>query len=242
LYYGAYEFEVCGKYIYYDVKNPIYVFILDVSAEAHSNKLFNQTLQLITNSLDSIPNPENTQICILTVDEYVQCYTVPDDLSRGPIVHQICDIHDPFLPVPVSHLMLNLESDREKINFLVERLGEIHKFEEAKLKIAALNLTSAFSIAYELLEDSGGRILTFYSRIENCGPGINVVTDNHKLYNTDAEKNLFKPDMGFYTDLSAKMFQKRITVDLFVCTHHNVNLPNPVQLCTRTGGDVYYYK
>jgi len=126
--------------------------------------------------------------------------------------------------------MLNLQSDREKINFLLERLTEIHKFEEAKLKIAALNLTSAFSIAYELLENSGGRILAFYSRIENCGPGINVVIDNHKLYNTDAEKNLFKPDMGFYTDLSAKMFQKRITVDLFVCTHHNVNLPNPVQL------------
>jgi len=71
------------------VKNPTYVFILDISAEAHSNKLFNQTLQLITNSLDSIPNPENTQICIITVDEYVQCYTVPNDLSRGPIVHQV---------------------------------------------------------------------------------------------------------------------------------------------------------
>jgi protein transport protein SEC24 len=242
LYNGAYEFDVCGKYIYYDVKSPTFVFIIDISAEAHANKLFEQTIRWLQNSLDSIPNQENTKIWILTVDEYVQCYTIPEDLERGPVTHQICDSLEAFLPVPSSEIMLNLTNDREKIDILLEKLLEIHTQEEAKHKIPFLNLSIAFALAYEILENCGGRILAFYSRIENVGPCKNVVLENHKLYNSDAEKGLFTPDSGFYTELSTKLFQKRITVDIFWCTYHTLNLPNPAQLCTKTGGDSYYYK
>ena len=242
LYYGSYEFDVWGKYVYYDVKNPVYVFIIDVSAEAHANGLFEQTILLLYNSLDSIPNPENTQICILTVDEYVHCYTVPDDVEKDPTVYSLWELYDPFIPIPMSQLMLNLSSDRHKIDCLLEQLNNIHTLEDAKRKLAALNLSLAFATAYEILENSGGRILAFYSRIENWGPGVNTITENHKLYNTDAEKNLFKPNNDFYMDLSTKMFHKRITVDIFWGTYHNVNIVNPGQLCVRTGGDVYYYK
>lgn len=38
------------------------------------------------------------------------------------------------------------------------------------------------------------------------------------------------------------MYQRRITVDIFCGTYHNLNLPNPSQLWVRTGGDVYHYK
>lgn len=62
IYYGAYEYDVHGKYIYYEKKDPIYVFILDVSAEAHNNGLFTQTLDSIAYTLDSIPNPDKTEM------------------------------------------------------------------------------------------------------------------------------------------------------------------------------------
>lgn len=242
LYCGAYEFDVWGKYVYYDVKNPVYTFIIDISAEAHTNGLFTQALQSISLTLDSLPNASNTKICIITVDEFVQCYVVPSDTSKAPTVYNCWDAVDPFLPVPTSLLMLNVVADRDKINNLLEKLPEIHKFEEAKHKIAALNLSSAFAIAYEILESWGGRILTFYSRIENWGPEINIATDALKVFNTEAEKSLFVPSSTYYNDLSIKLFMKRITVDIFWWTSHNVNLVNPAQLCTRTGGDVYYYK
>lgn len=73
-----------------------------------------------------MPNPENTQICILTVDEYVHCYTLSDDIERGPTIHQISDKTDPFLPVPFDNLMLNLSQDRGKIDHLLTKLLEIH--------------------------------------------------------------------------------------------------------------------
>ena len=242
LYYGAYEFDVWGKYVYYDVKNPVYVFIIDVSAEAHTNGLFTQALQAISLTLDSLPNASNTKIWIITVDEFVHWYVVPDDSNKYPAVYNCWEVLDPFLPIPTSKIMLNVVSDREKIDRLIEKLPEINKFEDAKHKIAALNLSSAFWIAYEILESWGGRILTFYSRIENCGPEINTVTDSLKVFNTEGEKSLFTPTSIYYNDLSVKLFMKRITVDIFWGTSHNLNIVNPAQLWTRTGGDVYYYR
>lgn len=94
----------------------------------------------------------------------------------------------------------------------------------------------------EILEKWGGRIIAFSTRIENIGPGVNTVTENHQFYNTDEEKTLFKCTNQFYKDLSNKFFEKRITVDIFSCTFQTVNLANPAILCTATGGDVYYYR
>lgn len=68
------------------------------------------------------------------------------------------------------------------------------------------------------------------------------MTDALKVYNTEAEKTLFVPSSSYYNELSVKLFMKRITVDIFCGTSHNVNIVNPAQLCTRTGGDLYYYK
>ncbi len=101
-------------------------------------------------------------------------------MEKGPIIYQVADKTDPFLPVPFEKLVLNLTQDREKIDFLLTKLLEIHTEENSKFKAPAFNLSSAFTIAYELLEKTGGRILAYYSRIENIGPGINVVMDNHK--------------------------------------------------------------
>jgi hypothetical protein len=126
-----------------------------------------------------------------------------------------CELDEPFIPVPFSEIMLNLESDRTKIDILLEKLSEIHYEEEAKQKPAMLNLSAAFMSALELLSDTGGRVLAFTSRLDNCGPGVNTANENHKTYNTDAEKDLFKCTSDFYKDLSADFFKKRITVDMF---------------------------
>lgn len=111
--------------------------------------------------------------------------------------------------------MLNLESDREKIDILLSSLPQIHTSEDAKMKPAVLNLGCAYQMTLELLDKSGGRVLTFSSRIENIGPCINVVTENHKSYNTDGEKAFYICSNEFYTNLASEFFKKRITVDFF---------------------------
>ena len=122
LYYGSYEFDVCGKYVYYESKYPVYLFIIDITNDSFVNGLFKSVIEFLKNTLDSIPNPANTNLCFLTVDEYVQWYRFPEDFEKGPIVYNVSDMYEPFLPVPVSELMLNLQKDRTKIDLLLEKL------------------------------------------------------------------------------------------------------------------------
>ena len=108
LYFGSYEYEVTGKYIYHNPTNPYYVFILDTSIEAYNNGLFNQAIQAISLTLDSILYQDVTKIWIITVNQYVQFYQVPDDFSKPLTVYQCCESEDPFIPIPLQKLMLSV--------------------------------------------------------------------------------------------------------------------------------------
>jgi len=61
----------------------------------------------IKSSLDSMPNPENTHIGIVTVDNHVNCFEVKENKIS---VYSCITDKDPFIPVPASSLMLNLSS------------------------------------------------------------------------------------------------------------------------------------
>lgn len=230
LYYGSYEFDVHGKYVYYANRNPIYLFIIDISYDAFQNGMFNQVVESLKATLDSIPNPESTQICILTVDQYVNCYAFSDDIERGPKVYIACEVDDPFIPVPFCKIMLNLHTEREHIDILLSKLPEMHSSEDAKQYQSMLNLSGAFKAALEVLSDTGGRVLAFTSCCDSIGPGGHKPAENHKMYNTDAEKGLFTCHSEFYKEIANEYFKKRITVDIFCCTFQNVDIVNPARL------------
>lgn len=55
-------------------------------------------------------------------------YKIPTDLSNDLQVVVVSDIDDPYCPMPKESLFLNLAKDRDKINYLIEKLqknGEV---------------------------------------------------------------------------------------------------------------------
>lgn len=92
------------------------------------------------------------------------------------------------------------------------------------------------------MSETGGWILAFISWIDNKGPGAHQDWDNQKAYNTEQEKNLLVPGFNYYWELAQELIKNRITVDLFSCTHSNIDLAYISSLCIDTGGDLYYYK
>jgi hypothetical protein len=76
-----YEFEVGGRYIYHTMRQPTFVFLIDSTTESFSTGLFSSAINAIKASLDSMPNAENTNISILTVDCTVQCYYMATETS-----------------------------------------------------------------------------------------------------------------------------------------------------------------
>lgn len=169
--YGSYEFRVGGQYIYKSPRSPTFTFIIDVSHESLSSGLFEQVIELIQVTLDSMPNSQNTHISIITVDTQVHLYQVSNDINKEPSILTMCEQDYSFLPYPSENFMLNLVDDREKIDRLLESLVRIHVKENDKGKAPGLCLTGAMQVAMELMLESGGRMLTFYSRLDNFGPG-----------------------------------------------------------------------
>jgi len=65
---GIYEFDVAGRYVYHTMRQPTYIFLIDTSIESLSSGLFTSAISSLKSSLDSMPNPEGTNIGIVTVD------------------------------------------------------------------------------------------------------------------------------------------------------------------------------
>lgn len=77
-----------------------------------------------------MPNPENTHIAVITIDNNVNCFEVKDNRIS---IYTITDDKECFVPVPPSKLMLNLGSQRDKIDRLLDNLQEYHN--EASSKV-----------------------------------------------------------------------------------------------------------
>lgn len=137
------------------MRQPTFVFIVDSHIESLTSGLFTSALSSIKQSLDSIPNPENTSICILTVDSQVQCYTMTSSESL-PKIYVIQDQANMFCPVPGSTLLMNVANDRDKIDALLDKLPEIHNIENNKSLPADFCFSSAVLVAKDLLNESGG--------------------------------------------------------------------------------------
>ena len=69
--------------------------------------------------MDCIPYPEYTDIAICTYDTAINFYNLPKDLGNEPSVVVMSDLDDPYCPLPINKLFLNVLNDREKVLFIL---------------------------------------------------------------------------------------------------------------------------
>lgn len=223
------------------------MFIIDSHIESLTSGLFNSVISSIKQSLDSIPNPENTSVCFLTVDSTVQCYSISSP-EANPKIYVIQETKEMFAPLPTQHMMMNVSQDRERIDSLLDRLLEIHTIEANKSLPPEFVFSSALMVAKDFLSEtgktmiSGGRIMAYISKVDNKGPGAYTPRDNHKNYNSEQECTMMTPGYNYYWQVGQELVKHRITVDLFACCSQPIDLPFLSPICIDTGGDVYYYK
>ncbi len=75
---------------------------------------------------------------------------------------------------------------------------------------------SALHYATTLLMKDGGRVVAFTSQMANSGFGKLLKRENHKLVNTDREKEVYVAQNYSYELLGKKCMERRVSVDLFV--------------------------
>ena len=73
--------------------------------------------------LDSIPQDQATQICIVTYDATITFYNIAQT-GEISLLH-VGDVESPFIPLPHNKLLLDLTVDRERIDILIEKVSQM---------------------------------------------------------------------------------------------------------------------
>lgn len=58
----------------------------------------------------------------MTFDKNIQYYDLSMDPNGDPTILWVADTQDPFVPFPREKLMLNISSDRERIDIFLDKL------------------------------------------------------------------------------------------------------------------------
>ena len=90
-----------------------------------------------------------------------------------------------------------------------------------------------------MLKNRGGRVVIFSSQLGTIGKYALPAKQELKLMHSEKEKSYMPADN--YLVLAQECCLEDICIDIFACTHQNVNIPSLAVLCTQTGGDLHYF-
>jgi len=197
-------------------------------------------------TLDYIPDPEFTNIGIITYNNSVQFFTTSVAASGEPSVVFMTDVFNPFTPLPKSKLMFNVKNNKAQIEQILDKIA--NTFDSSGKYRSPLSTTgscggAALRTAVEVLREESGKVLWFVMDIPSVGFGALKSRNQPPLYNTDKEKSLLNVDdkCTAYTDLAEVCLRSKIAVDIFACTQGDVDLASMVPVSSPVGGEVYYY-
>jgi protein transport protein SEC24 len=232
---GSVDFCANKSYVGRPVTEPVFLFVIDVSAEAVANGMLGQVALTIQASLDELALEDRTRIGFITFDSSVHFYSLRSGQSKVD-VRVVSEIDDPFVPLPPSFLVRATES-RPAIDLLLSRLPRLYvNTTESRSAMGA-----ALTAAHRAIADVGGRIMVFQSALPNHGPGALQRRDNPNLYGTEKERALLVPQTSFYHTLGGQCSKSNISVDLFLFPKTYIDVASLSCLSRQTNGYVFFY-
>ena len=98
---------------------------------------------------------------------------MPADPNAEPVILQVGDIQEPYIPLPPSKLLMNVSEDGERLFALIDK---IYNFYSADYYAQGRQVTSvatgaALTASKSMLEETGGRIMLFTNTLgaQGCG-------------------------------------------------------------------------
>lgn len=191
-------------------------------------------------NLEFIPHREKTNIGIITFNSTVQLYT--HTMGDVSMIH-MTDIFAPFCPIPKSLFLFNLDTEKNKIEIVLNRIASLYVSADkstVSFGSSGSSAGSAIKIAADSLKGSYGKILLFCSSMPSLGYGKLTNKNNPQLYNSDNERSLYCRSDA-YKELLKVCKVGYIGIDVFACTNEEIDLSSIAALSVDTGGELYYY-
>ena len=157
------------------------------------------------------------------------------------------DITDPFCPISLKKLYLNVIDDKERIEKLIEKLNyfieEKNKnIPESKGKREISTITgSAIKSGVESLLENGGRVMIFTPNPCNHGFGACVSRNLYDKEKDPLKSNPFYPQHEKFVEVGEKAANNRIVVDQFIFMSSSFDLSTFSVASNLSGGHIEYY-
>lgn len=233
------EFIAPPEYMIRPPQPLAYVFVIDVSVTAVRSGLVATAATTILETLDRIPNKDDrTRVGFIAVDSSLNYFNIPEDTESGETsILVVPDLEEPFSPYPES-LVVNLTLARKNIEKLLENLNSL--FSD--------NLNPGFALgpalksAHNLIENTGGKIITLAASLPNVGTGKLPVRDASAVANTSKEASaLLNANDSFYKSFAVDCNKSQVTVEFFLTGASYQDVATLANLPRYTAGQTHYY-
>lgn len=231
------EFVAPKEYMARAPQPIVFVFVIDVSADAVNSGLTSTVTRTILESLDRIPNQNKTaRVAFLGVDSNLHYFKFDEGLEGSELLIA-SDLDEPFLPSP-SGLLINLEENRPAIEKLLIDFPTY--FENTANTQFALG--PALKAGHKMIANIGGKLITFAASLPNIGEGKLSVRDeaSHSGQPKESQMLLGAADK-FYKSFAVECNSAQVTVDLFLTSARYQDVATLSNLPRFTAGQTHFY-
>ncbi|KAK9362105.1 hypothetical protein V1504DRAFT_490679 [Lipomyces starkeyi] len=232
------EFVAPPEYMVRPPQPLVYVFLIDVSANAVASGLVATTARTILESLDRIPNKDKrTRLAFICVNSSLHYFAVPPPPAASePTMLVVSDLDEPFLPVP-HNLLVPLAECRSGIESLLNKLNDM--FANSTSTTNAMG--PALKAAHKLIGNVGGKIICLMASLPNVGPGKLEPRDDKKSLSAGAEKSLLQTQNSFYKSFAVECSKSQVSIDMFLFSSQYQDVASLSNLPRYTSGQTYFY-
>lgn len=231
------EFVAPKEYMARTPQPIVYTFIIDVSANAVNTGMTSTVARTILESLDRIPNANNTaRIAIIGVDSNLHYFRFHEGLDDAPEMLVVSDLDEPFLPSPEG-LLINLAENRPALERLLVDFPSY--FENTANSSFALG--PALKSAHRLICNIGGKLVVYSATLPNIGEGKLQTRDESQSGKPKESQTLLSVADSFYKSFAVQCNSAQVTIDLFLTGSSYQDVATLSNLPRYTAGQTHYY-
>lgn len=232
---GSVEIVAPSEYMMRPPQPPVYVFVMDVSANSVQSGMLQVCVETIRAQLDDLPGAPRTRVAFISYDTSVHFYNLKSTLKL-PQIMVVPDISELFIPIP-DDLLVNLSESRDIIEMLLDMLPTMHQ-NSISLETA---LGPAVRAAFRVMAPIGGKMLVFQSVLPTTGAGALKHRENPRVFGTEKETELLSSVDTFYRQNAIEFSRQQVSVDMFIFSHQYVDLATLGTISKFSAGQLHYY-
>ena len=222
------EYVAPQEYMVRPPQPPVFVFLIDVTANAIHSGVLHIFANTLLQSLDLLPNTEErTRIAFITVDASIHFYHLSVDADTGdpnePRMMVVSDLDDVFLPAPEG-LLIHLSENRKAVDAFLHKLPAMFNPTTVPTSSSSNALGAALQAALQMISSVGGKLIVIQSSLPNLGPGALSPREDPKMLGTPSENGLLQPASSFYKSLAVDCSKVQVSVDMFLFANQYMDM------------------